>query len=42
MDAHMAAMLVDLRVISDISTRKGECCVVLTTHSMEECEVGVL
>jgi ATP-binding cassette subfamily A (ABC1) protein 1 len=25
-------------VIADISTRKGECCVVLTTHSMEECE----
>ncbi len=26
------------QVISDITTKRGECCVVLTTHSMEECE----
>jgi ABC-type uncharacterized transport system ATPase subunit len=25
-------------VISDIATRRRECCVILTTHSMEECE----
>jgi len=26
------------KIISDISTKKGECSIVLTTHSMEECE----
>lgn len=26
------------QVISDITTKRGECCVILTTHSMEECE----
>jgi ABC-type multidrug transport system ATPase subunit len=26
------------KVISDITTKRGECCVILTTHSMEECE----
>lgn len=26
------------QVISDITTKRGECCIILTTHSMEECE----
>ena len=26
------------QIISDISTKRGECSIVLTTHSMEECE----
>lgn len=27
------------QVISEITHKRSECCVVLTTHSMEECEV---